>query len=476
MGPLARTPGWPVFVIIMFGLVLSVLLKARKQWWIIILWLTLLLAGFWRYQLTYPDFTPRDIAYYNDQEEKIIFNAVVVKEVERGDDYQRLTLRVREIEADSVRARPINGKILVKTRLYPSYNYGDYLQLSCYMQSPAVEIEQFRYDLYLARYGIYSVCYQPLVKVLGHDQGSQFLARILALKRIFKRVVDESLPEPHAGIFRAMILGLQRGLPQDLLDNFSKTGTIHIISISGAHITVIAAIFLSLAIGLGLDRKKAFWLVSLSLTLYVILVGFPAPAVRSLIMGFLVLLARHVGRLNKSGNAFVFAAAAMLLANPRLLRDDLGFQLSFAAMAGLIYTAPLFEKWLEKWPEMHGAKEALVMTLSAQVFTLPLTMLKFGRISLIAPLANIAVVPILSFLMMFGLAALLVGTVSGIIGQIAFWPVWLILAYLIKSVEFFAAWPLAYLEVAKVPWWAAGMMYCVLVIGVYRLSKKLDNS
>jgi competence protein ComEC len=137
-------------------------------------------------------------------------------------------------------------------------------------------------------------------------------------------------------------------------------------------------------LAIGLSRKQAFYLAVLLLVIFIILVGVPASAMRAGLMGFFVLWALKLGRLNKITNAIILAGAIMLLINPKLLRYDIGFQLSFLAILGLIYFYPLINDWMIKikMPKLKGGREIFSMTIAAQVFTLPITAYNFSTVSL----------------------------------------------------------------------------------------------
>ena len=160
-------------------------------------------------------------------------------------------------------------------------------------------------------------------------------------------------------------------------------------------------------------------------------------------MGWLMMLAMYFGRLNRSTNAMLFAASLMILINPKILRDDIGFQLSFCAVIGLIYFLPAIEELLAKFPNPLGIKDSIQVSLAAQLATTPLIIYDFGRLSLIAPLVNLVVLPILPFLMISGFTALFLSLILSGIAQYLFWPVWLVLTYLIKVIEIFSLIPFA---------------------------------
>lgn len=431
-----------LFWIYLFGLIFGVfafLFWQNKQWRLVILGGIFIILGIWRYQLSLPQTNETKIWFYNGQ--KINFEGVVVKEPDIRINHTKLTINSKQLTIDNKKLR-VNGKVLVSVGLYPEYQYGDKVAIHCQLKDPE-PFEDFAYNRYLAKNGIYSQCLYPQVKLISSGHGDWLLTKIFKFKDRLKSIINSNLPEPQASLFSAITLGSRRGIPQELSNKFSITGTSHLIAISGLHITIITAILMQLALNCYIPRKKAFWLITIVLAGYVTMIGFPPSAVRAAVMGWLVMLAMCVGRLNQSINSLIFVGNLMILINPKILRDDIGFQLSFCAVLGLIYLSSLFEKWLKKLPSYLGLKEILQMTLSAQIATLPLIVYNFGRISLVGPIVNLLILPILSYLMIVGFGALFFSLILPIMAQYLFWPVWLFLTYLIKIIELFSIIPLA---------------------------------
>lgn len=399
----------------------------------------IIVLGILRYQLSLPKTDETKIWFYNGQH--VEFQGMVVEEPDMRINHTKLTVEVNELLITDSRL-PITGKILVSVSLYPEYQYGDLVSVSCGLKTPE-PFEEFAYDRYLAKDGIYSQCSYPKVNLISHNHGDWLMTKIYKFKDKLKSVINSNLPEPQASLFSAIILGVRRGVPQDLSDKFSITGTSHLIAISGLHITIMTAILMKLALACYIPRKKAFWLITLVLVGYITMIGFPPSAVRAALMGWLAMLAMYLGRLNRSTNALIFAASLMIIINPKILRDDIGFQLSFCAVLGLIYLSPLFENWLEKLPSYLGLKESLQMTISAQITTMPLIIYNFGRLSLVGPVVNLSVLPVLPYLMIVGLGAMFLSLLLSSLSQYLFWPVWLILTYLIKIIEIFSLIPSA---------------------------------
>jgi len=322
------------------------------------------------------------------------------------------------------------GRALITANLYPAYNYGDFLKVSGNLKAPGV-IEDFDYCTYLARYDIYSVMYYPKVETaLGTLSGPQRLFLwLLKGKWRIKEIMEASLPEPEAGLGTALLLGYNRTVEKSDLQLFSRVGLSHMIAISGSHITILSALIINFLLAVGFNRRRALKAVFAFLFLYPLLTGLAASAVRSSIMGGLTFIALYLGRASAPINALLFSASLMILFNPHLLRADVGFQLSFLAVLGIIYLYPLAERWyaprLERLKKSRKKRiikiilDTINLTMVSQIITLPILLINFQQWSLVAPLANVLV------LWTFGplLAALILGTlIAGLLPFLGVWP------------------------------------------------------
>ena len=278
-------------------------------------------------------------------------------------------------------------------------------------------------------FGIYSVCYRPQVELVSTGGGNIFQRGLLRVKQRFKDQVELVLPEPQASFLAGMLLGAKGGLPEDVREQFNIVGVSHIIVISGFHVAIVAGLLMNLGLALSLSRRQAFWLAVVGLILFILLTGAQTSAVRAGIMGGLVLLAMQAGRLSDVKNLLLLAAVVMLLINPLLLRFDVGFQLSFLATIGIVYLSPLITKLLRFLPEALKIRESATMTLSAQVTTLPIIITSFERLSVVAPLANIMIVPLMPVTMMVGFVSGLVSFVSLALGKVLAGGAWLLLMF-----------------------------------------------
>jgi competence protein ComEC len=161
----------------------------------------------------------------------------------------------------------------------------------------------------------------------------------------------------------------------------------------------------------------------------------------------------------------------MLAHNPLLLRLDVGFQLSFLALMGIIYLMPAFQSLLRKVPTIFQLRNVLAMTLSAQVFTLPILVYNFGHFSLVAPITNVLIVPFLPVIMLSGFIFGLIGIIFQPLGWVLSWSTWGLLTYLTKVVDWFSGIPLTYLTIENLHWAWLVVAYLILGVTVWRLQE-----
>jgi competence protein ComEC len=260
----------------------------------------------------------------------------------------------------------------------------------------------------------------------------------------------------------------------------SITGTSHITAISGMNIVIISEIVMFILIAIGFWRKQAFYISLVLIFLFIIMVGAPASAVRAGIMGAILLYAQKIGRISNAARIMVFAGTIMLIINPLLLRYDIGFQLSFIAVLGLIYIKPIFDAWLgkiKKQEQLSFILQIATTTIAAQFAVLPILVYNFGRISFIAPITNILIVPFIPFLTGLGLIFIGGTLVSFFIGKILLWPAYLGVTYVLRIIDWFAKIPWASKEISGVSWIWLIAYYIILIglIGLYNYRHKIND-
>lgn len=412
----------------------------------------------------------KSVSYYNDSKENITISGIIIGEPDARSDNTKY-----EIEGSSVvfgeNRENVNGNILITIEKYPEYSYGDLVEVKGKLNTPK-DFTDFSYKDYLGRYGIYSVMYYPQVKLLENNRGNFIYSKILSVKNLFQENINNILPEPHSSFLAGLLLGSRKQIPAGLMEDFNRTGTTHIIAISGYNITIIAVVITGLLLSLGLHRYHAFWISVGGIILFTILTGASASVVRAAVMGILVLIASRLGRLSQATNALILSGVLMVIVNPKILRFDVGFQLSFLATTGLIFISPIFEKisFKKNIPKQlfkaQFIKDSLIATLAAQIFVLPVIVYNFDRLSLISPLANILILPIIPFIMLIGFIGGMVGFVWLSLAKFFGFITWALLSYEIKVIEFLSNVPLASIEI-KATHWGWVIFYYALVGAVY---------
>jgi competence protein ComEC len=327
--------------------------------------------------------------------------------------------------------------------------------------------------------------YDASAELIETGQGRPLWAALFTLKARGLAVLSASFPEPHASLLAGILLGVETGLSPGLEEAFQATGTSHIVAISGFNFAILIGV-LDLLSRRALGGRRGLPLSLAVIALYALLVGAGGSVVRAALMGGLALLAGQVGRRPHALNGLAAAALIMTAANPLTLWD-VGFQLSAAATLGLVLFAGRFEAGLRAALERFStpgrarqatavAVELILASLAAQVTTLPLIILYFRQLSLISLLANALILPVQPLVMAGGGAALLLGLVWPVLGQMAAWLAWPFTAYTMAVVEALARVPYAVLYLGEVAAPLVTLYYAGLVTLTVWLSRPKDSA
>lgn len=407
---------------------------------------------------------------------RVSFSGLITEEPDERENYTRLIFEIEEGKAQGIR-------ILIYAKHYPSYKYGDLVKISGVLQKPesfSLDIgeREFDWPAYLAKDGIFFEMFYPKTELVSSGSGSAVKRYLFSFKESFLSNISEMIPEPHSALLGGLVVGAKRSMPKELLEDFRKTSVIHMVVLSGYNVTIVAdAImrllqFLPSAFGIGFGI--------LGLALFAIMTGASATVVRAAIMAGLVLLARATGRIYQITTALFVAGFFMVLENPKILRFDYSFQLSFLATLALIYAAPVFEKHFGFITKKFNVRGIAASTVSAQIFVLPLLLYKSGLLSVVGLPVNLLILPFIPATMFFGFVAgglgftsMLLGTsISSFLAAPFGWLAYGLLAYEIKIVEFFAGLPFSSFSIPNFPLWLMVFIYVSYVVILYKLSGK----
>ncbi len=392
--------------------------------------------------------------------------AIVVKPpIEKITSYGKKTILI--LRAEEAGERKVNG--LVKATVYKpfkSYDYGDRLLLKGKLYRP-YNFGEFDYKKYLATQRIHCLFSGKGkdVEVLSEHRNLLF-SPLFYLRGVLSGIIDKNLSSREASLLKAILLGERFNISPQLKELFINTGTIHILSISGLHIGIIATIFLLFFKFLRLPYKAYYLLTIIFIILYAILSGARVPVIRATILTVVILAARLLNRPCSIYNSLGFAAFLILAIQPLYLFDP-GFQLSFLCVFFIIYLTPKIERVLAHLYETlseaksrtsrqphtprptvsRKVKRFVITSFSASLAVwlgiFPLISYYFKNFVPITVLANLTIVPLLfvivanGFLLILSTAIPILSIIFGAMESI-------FLVFLIKSASLFSGLPFSH--------------------------------
>jgi len=429
---------------------------------------------------------------------EVTLNGYIDEEPDTNGLKSQFIFRVKELVVPD-RMFEVNERTLIMTNSFPKHQFGDELSINGSLQIPHnfIPLEVRRpskgssadhaseasrtsngidYVQYLKNKDIRTVMSFPKIQdnpelALGFGAWLKIslYSKLFKVKELFESSVNHSLPEPYAAYINGILLGSRQNIPQSIKDAFNKTSTTHILAISGYNITIIADALLTVLV-LTMRRRRAFWVSVVVILLFTILTGASASVVRAATMGLLLLFANGYGRLYDARNGIALAAGLMVFLNPFVLVFDIGFQLSFLAVLGLIYFYPILDKKFNKLADMAGLKESLLMTVSAQTLVFPLIIYYFHQFSLVSLPANIFVLPFMPLTMLFGFLTGVGGMIFAPLGRAVGLFAWGLGYYQLGMIKWFGSLSFAAISIA-INWTMLLVVYSFIVYGIWKLSR-----
>jgi len=307
-----------------------------------------------------------------------------------------------------------------------SVEYGDRLAITGTLISSVVKVKSAQFGLL-----------QPHFQVIAHQQS--VLAGVYKIRQRLIQGLTRWLPVDEAALDAGILLGGTEDMSSQLKLAFRRTGLSHIVAASGYNVTVVAG-WTMLLFTRWFHRRLAIILGIGSIVLYVLLAGVTAAVVRAGIMSSSAWIGQLWGREADSLWLLGLAGWVMLMVNPAYA-SDIGFQLSMAATAGILWFRPAGDLWT---------------SLAAQATTIPLILHHFGSLSVIAPLANLLLLWLVPPIMQVGAIGLVIGPVN--------WLVWPMLKLMTTTVIWLSSWSWSSWQVGQLSWWWVGAYYLVVIL------------
>ncbi|HEX3095599.1 MAG TPA: ComEC/Rec2 family competence protein, partial [Patescibacteria group bacterium] len=353
----------------------------------------------------------------------------------------------------------------MRTSLYtaiPGAQQGDRVWIRGQVEMPS-NFSEFDYIGYLQRYQIYAELKKPHVIVLHRAEASWRQP----LRALHDYIVNQSkvYPQKEGSLILGILIGERTSIPDDVVKAFKTTGLTHIVAVSGFNMTIIATACGALVWYIG--RRATNLLTLVIVFAFVVITGATASVVRAAIMAVLMVVAQLFGRQYTSLYALLLVCSIMILQNPRIVIWDIGFQLSVAATFGVLIAfkirAPNSQSQTQ---EKFGfisefLNDALRPTLGAIAITAPIIAYHFQTFSLIAPLANLIVLPSVTWIMLFGALALIPG-----IGGAFIYPAQQLTSLALLATEKLSTVPYASISL-NLPVWVWGIYYLGIFTFIY---------
>jgi competence protein ComEC len=405
--------------------------------------------------------------------EEVMLEGVVASEPDPGKTVARY-----RVDVDRVDGERTGGAVLVSLYQYAKHLPGERVRVAGELEAAPV-FEGFDYGAYLAQQGIVSTMLFPRVEVLDEAPRLSF-RRVSAEARLeLEGSLQRALPEPEASLAAGVAFGRDANLPDELAQDFRDTGLAHLTAVSGSNVVIVTGLVFYLVTPL-IGRRRAIPVAATALGLYVVAAGADWSVLRAGVMAAVFLGGIAIGRPQASLAALGLAAIVLTAVEPSAAAD-VGFQLSFAATAGIIVFVPWLRYMADRGLQRLRLAAVLpspvvqvaLMSLAATVATLPIQWAAFERVSLIGVVANVIVEPVFAVAMVLSLAAALAGLVwepaGWAVGLLAYYP----LAFTVWVAETFARVPFAAMDVPSARAETALLAYGLALVPAWLAYRRL---
>lgn len=228
---------------------------------------------------------------------------------------------------------------------------------------------------------------------------------LVSVKNYFYSGLDRALSQDSANFMKGILIGSRSLLSKNIQDTLNSVGLSHVVAVSGYNLTILVVLLQRI-----LRRRWAWGGLVLSLAIvwaFTIMVGASASITRAAIMATVFLIASYYGRPVGIFTCISITAAITLALNPSAVIEDMGWQLSFLSLSGIIIIGPIIMILFPK--RMRALGELLAITIAAQIATVPYILFVFGKFSLASIISNIILMPLVPMLMLIGFCAAVVG-------------------------------------------------------------------
>lgn len=284
---------------------------------------------------------------------------------------------------------------------------------------------------------------------------------IYRFRNILQTKIGASLPEPYASLAVGLLTGVNDDFDAGFKEDLQRTGTTHIVAVSGYNLTIVALLLLRL----GQRKKRWFGLILaiVSIVAYILLAGATPSILRGAAIALLSLIALASGRITHRLPLVLMSGVMLAILNPLGMLYSLSWQLSFLAFVGILFLNPVIETFFSRWGILGTS---LSETLSAEIMVLPLLLWQFGTISLVSPLINLVILTLIPMAMALSALQAFISLISIFMGRIVAWITYPILWLIIKPIQWTSDLPFASRSVSG---WSIGyvILSYFVIAGAY---------
>jgi competence protein ComEC len=365
---------------------------------------------------------------------EINYIAVINEPPVISENAQQLTLTI--IDEDNI---GYHRKIVVYTRRFPTYKFGEKVEFKAKVKAYDEKSGRYKKD------NVVGSIFLNNIDKIGYEDGLsiKIYSVLYSIRAKVNSALSVALPSREAGLASGLILGEKAFLSADTKRLLQASGTMHIIALSGYNITIILSLFQFLRARY--SRLTNLLVPLVFVLIFVVMTGAAPSIVRAAIMGLMPVLARCFGRGSSSFVTILFSAVIMLILNPFLLIYDVGFQLSFLALTGMMYLGPILYEKLSFLPKYISFP--ISETLGAQLTSLPILIYYFGNVSVISPISNLIILSLVPLCMLIAFFIGAIGAIVPLFAKIFAIPGFIILKLFNDLIAFFGNLPFAAYQV-----------------------------
>jgi len=351
------------------------------------------------------------------------------------------------------------GKIRVTLPLYPEVKYGDVLEFEAGLNAIDGPSQG-----YFKKEGINATAVFPKnVEIVEHNQGVPIKAGLLAIRDYVQDSFGRVLAPSQATLMTGLVFGKSGGFDKEFSEKLKATGTTHLVALSGYNIAVVIN-SLFLILGFLINRRQSVWICIIAVVGFVVMTGAESSVVRAAIMAIILVIAERSSRIYSMRNAVVVTAFLMVMINPRILVFDIGFQLSFLALLGIVYLKPAIDTYfrVSSKSSFLGWRENLTTTVAAQLMVLPILFSSFGFFSPLSVITNVLLLSFIPYTMGLGFFIVLAGLLSYYLAFLVALPARLLLGYELAVINLFAKIPFGF-TVENFPGIIGALYYFIVI-------------